>query len=87
MFALLPDGSIMIDQGAAENLDEKFQYKLTNTSQLATINGTPLYYGGNIRVTTDLSGIEQAINEQNSRIDALEQKINALTEIVNNLNK
>ena len=87
IFVLGPDGSIVIDQGAAENLDEKFQYKLTNTSQLATINDTPLYYGGNIRVTTDLSGIEQAINEQNSRIDALEQKINTLTEIVNNLNK
>lgn len=88
MFAInLNTGDIVVDQGAAENLDEKFQYKLTNKSQLATINGQPLYYGGNIKVTTDLSGIEQAINEQNLRIDALEQKINALTETVNNLNK
>ena len=88
MFAInLNTGDIVVDQGAAENLDEKFQYKLTNKSQLATINGQPLYYGGNIKVTTDLSGIEQAINEQNLRIDALEQKINALTETVNNLSK
>ena len=88
MFAInLNTGDIVVDQGAAENLDEKFQYKLTNKSQLATINGQPLYYGGNIKVTTDLSGLEQAINEQSIRIDALEQKINALTETVNNLSK
>ena len=87
-FAIDPNnGYIVIDQGNAENLDDKFQSKFTNTSQLATINGSPLYYGGSLNIVANTSTLEAAINEQKVRIDTLEQKIDALTETVNNLSK
>lgn len=87
LFGIDSNGYIIIDQGSSENLDDKFQSKFTNTSQLATINGSPLYYGGSLNVVASTSALETAINEQKTRIDTLEQKIDALTETINNLNK
>lgn len=88
LFVIDPNnGYIVIDQGNAENLDDKFQSKFTHTSQLATINGSPLYYGGSLNIVANTSTLEAAINEQKVRIDTLEQKIDALTETVNNLSK